>query len=507
MQGLAGSTEVLVVGGGPAGCACAIRLAQLGHAVTVVDRGGPGRPAAVESVPAAVLPLLATLGLQALVTQAGYLRPTGHWVQWAGPARRQAHAQPGFHLERARFDAMLRHAARRAGVQWLVASARPPERAGAGRWHVPLHDGRVWQAEALVLATGHGADGVVGGARCAALVGQWVPAEFTDPGAAPGELPRRAGALDALDRESRIQAGADAWAWAVPQADGGRTAALFVDARQLAGLTAEARRQRYLDGLAACDLLTPMLRGRRLADLRVADATPRRAARVVEPGLLRIGDAALALDPLSAQGVVSALRSGVQGAVALHTQRRRPHESGVAAAFLQAQQQREVERHARWRATFLAQALAQFGTPFWAGLAEGAPAGGQPARPAVDRPLPALGATLRLDGRVRFQPMPMLEGDWIVAAPALEHPGLPAPVGQVQGQPVAGLLAAVAPHNSVGRVLQAWTRLIGATAAVSLLQGWWRQGVVVGEAAAEDAATAAADSFDEADEADTRPMR
>ena len=124
MPGPAGSTEILVIGAGPAGCACALHLARLGHAVTLVERGGMGRPAAVESVPAAVLPWLATLGLAQVVSGAGFLRPTSAWVQWAGPARQVVESQAGFQVERNRFDALLRHAARSAGVQARSSSAR-----------------------------------------------------------------------------------------------------------------------------------------------------------------------------------------------------------------------------------------------------------------------------------------------------------------------------------------------------------------------------------------------
>ncbi|HSW07614.1 flavin-dependent monooxygenase QhpG [Aquabacterium sp.] len=464
MQGPASSTEILVIGAGPAGCACALRLARLGHQVTLVERGGPGRPAVVESVPAAVQPWLATLGVQQVVNGAGFLRPTGAWVQWAGPAQRQQDPQPGFQLERSRFDALLRHAARTAGVHWYPAAARPAERTADGRWRVPLHDGRTLLADALVLATGRAGAPVPGALRSAALVGSWAATGLRG------------------DTDSRVQAQPEAWAWAAPQADGGCTAALFLAASRLAGLDAAARLRLYRDELLRCDLLAPMLRGQGPLQLRIADATPRLAEPVIAAGLLRVGEAALSLDPLSSQGVVSALRSGVQGAACLHTMLRRPADAALALAFYQQQLQREQQRHGHWRAGFLAQAAGQFGSPFWQWQANDAARAYPPdeSEPLGLRPpLPALEQRIQLDRRIRFHPAPMLDGDWVVAAPALLHPGLPAPVGYVQGQPVAGLLAALAPHNTVGRVLQAWSALLGAQAAVTLLQAWWRQGVVV----------------------------
>lgn len=460
------SAEVLVVGAGPAGCAAALRLAALDHRVTLIERGGPGRPAAVESAPGQLLPLLASLGLQRAVDALGFLRSSGAWVQWAGDPQRASEAQPGFQIERQRFDALLRDAARAAGVHVLSASARAPQRQPDGRFALPLHEGRVLQADGIVWATGRSGEAAAGERPGAALVGRW------------------SGDGQALGSDSRVQAGPEAWAWAAPQANGGCSAALFVDARRLAGLDAAARERLYRHELAGFDLIAPMLRGQLREPLRVADTTPRRAAQAIEPQLVRAGEAAFSLDPLSSQGIAAAMRSGVQAAACLHTMLGRPGDAALAQAFYQDQVDREWQRHRRWRAGFDAEAARHFGTPFWCQRvkdaaidAAAAPGGALSGAPAG--PLPALDHPIALDARSRFHAAPMLEGDWIVAAPALLHPGLPGPVGYVQGQPIAGLLSALAPHNSVGQVLQAWAALLGAQGAISLLQSWWRAGVVV----------------------------
>ncbi len=459
------SAEVVVVGAGPAGCAAALRLAALDHRVTLIERGGPGRPAAVESAPATLLPLLASLGLQRAVEAAGFLRSNGAWVQWAGGPQRVSEPQPGYQIERQRFDALLRDAVREAGVQWISAGARAPLRQPDGRFAVPLHDGRSPTADGMVWATGRSGHADAGERPCAALVGRW------------------SGDGQPVGSDSRVQAGPEAWAWAAPQADGGCTAAVFVDAQRLAGQAAAARERLYREVLAGFELLTPMLRGRVETAVRVADATPRRAAQPIEPNLVRAGEAAFSLDPLSSQGIAAAMRSGVQAAACLHTMLCCPADTALALAFYQDQVGREGLRHRRWRAGFAAEAARRFGTPFWCQHSkdvamEGVPPAGQDALPQPG-PLPALDHPIRLDSRVRFHPAPMLEGDWIVAAPALIHPGLSGPVGYVHGQPIAGLLAALAPGSSVARVLQAWSALLGTQGAIGLLQTWWRQGVVV----------------------------
>lgn len=55
----------------------------------------------------------------------------------------------------------------------------------------------------------------------------------------------------------------------------------------------------------------------------------------VSPGAgdLAVGDAALALDPLSSQGVAAALRGAAQAAAVVHTRLRAPEHAALANAF------------------------------------------------------------------------------------------------------------------------------------------------------------------------------
>jgi len=74
------STDVLVVGGGPAGCAAAIRLAAVGHQVTVLERSGGQSPVARGDllVPAAVDELI-DLGLDLDALGANTITGTRLW--------------------------------------------------------------------------------------------------------------------------------------------------------------------------------------------------------------------------------------------------------------------------------------------------------------------------------------------------------------------------------------------------------------------------------------------
>lgn len=474
MPGPSCSAEIVVVGAGPAGCAAAIRLAQLGHAVMLIERGGPGRPAALESAPALLLPLLQSLGLGPALLDAGFARPGTGVVQWAGPPQAVQAPEAGFQLERERFDALLRHGARAAGVRWLApAAARPPQRVGAGghaHWLLPLHDGRVVRAEGVLWATGRAGRPVAGAVPSAALVGQWRLGPHHAPGGAGGDT-----------SAVRVQAGRLGWAWAACGPAGEATLALFVDIEHLRGLGPAARQAFYCRELQALSLMSPLLAGAALIRLRVADATPRWQQTCLGPGGWRIGEAALSLDPLSSQGVVSALRSGVQAAVAMHTWRQRPEHAALASAFLHDQQARDLLRHRRWSQAFHAEAAQAWATAFWQRRC--APQGGDlaaPLEPAdTTRPMPALAQPVGLDAQARVETAAVLDGEWIGAALVLEHARLAGPVAHVGGVPVTRLLHPLAAPATAGTVLRAWADRLGPRAATELFQRWWRLGVLV----------------------------
>src|SRR5262249_29115180 len=83
-------------------------------------RAAPG-----ETLHPGVLPLLRTLGVDDQVLGAGFLRHTGHWVQWDGPPRfvpfgaDETGTWRGFQAWRPTFDALLLEHARQLQVRLL----------------------------------------------------------------------------------------------------------------------------------------------------------------------------------------------------------------------------------------------------------------------------------------------------------------------------------------------------------------------------------------------------
>lgn len=175
------SPDVIVIGAGVLGLCSAAELAGRGHAVTVIDPGGPNASSAAAGMIAPALECLsdeATPGRAALLKRArdlwpGFAETHGlplhrDGVDWRGPDIPAAVARlaaMGFEARPTRggltspedwrvdVAAALKALARAPGVT-VIRSSVARLSAEARRWRVEAGDGRTWFAPSVVLATG-----------------------------------------------------------------------------------------------------------------------------------------------------------------------------------------------------------------------------------------------------------------------------------------------------------------------------------------------------------------
>ncbi|NUT46563.1 MAG: FAD-dependent oxidoreductase, partial [Saccharothrix sp.] len=94
--------DVCVIGGGPAGSVCALRLARLGHRVVLVERRPFPRPHVGEALAPGVVPLLEVLGLRHALD--GCLPSRGTVLRWEDTAVRFVAPDPrAVTVDRGRF--------------------------------------------------------------------------------------------------------------------------------------------------------------------------------------------------------------------------------------------------------------------------------------------------------------------------------------------------------------------------------------------------------------------
>ncbi|MGP9822442.1 NAD(P)/FAD-dependent oxidoreductase, partial [Salinarimonas sp. NSM] len=306
--------DVLVVGGGLAGAACAIRLAEAGADVVLVEReAGAHDKVCGEFLSAEAAAMLDGIGLaDALAGSPSISRLA------LVNGTRSAEADLPFvarGLTRARLDEALLARAAAAGVALRRGRAvRRLDREGAregGRWSARLDGGDVVTAARVVLATGK--HDLRGHAR----------PDPADPGLV-GLKVHLALAPDATARlDGRIALVLFAGGYAgLQRVEGGRAnLCLVAPARRL---RAAGGLPRLISGIAAG---TPALAAL-LADARVLGERPRAIARIpygfvhrpsrADPeGLLRVGDQAGVVPSFCGDGMAMALYGGLAAANAL----------------------------------------------------------------------------------------------------------------------------------------------------------------------------------------------
>jgi len=332
--------RILVLGAGPAGAATAIGLRRLGYPVTVVSDWR--RFAALEGVSQRVLDRLRHAGLGAALAKAAM--PASREVRWNGQHLRM---NQEFLLDRQSFDRALRDDLKRAGVSLVEGRVREVSRAECHC--VRLDDGQVLEAGFLVEARGRQAPLAADrlrGPETVSLLNLW-----------QGESGAPASAVESLD---------DGWAWMARLADGRCYWQITQNAEGLPGKAALAdycaQRRR------ASALVAEMFGAAAFepAQVHARSSTAILAGECVGDDWIRVGDAAMAVDPLSGNGIFQSLSSALQAPVVVNTLMRRPERAELAQRFHQQRVEQLFLRFARIGRDFYWQEQARAVLAFWA---------------------------------------------------------------------------------------------------------------------------------------------
>ena len=259
-------------------------------------------------------------------------------------------------------------------------------------------------------------------------------------------------------------AGADQWYWGAPLPDGTCNATVFLAPAHLRRVGANEVGYRQL--LMASPLLHGCVAGTLGHQVQVCAATPFYAAEVIGEDWIKIGEAAFALDPLSSQGVQTALVSGLQGASVVHTILTDPDATEIARSFYQQRITSFVERNAEIARAHYRRQVVYTPTPFWlsrSGLPSDEPTPTPPLHPTLDD-------DLELDPAVRVVHTPVLEGHLIRLAPAILPPGQRAPVAFVAGVPLTSVLPQLRGQRTARSLLAALVSAHGSQRGLRLFE-------------------------------------
>jgi flavin-dependent dehydrogenase len=301
--------EVVVVGGGPAGCATAITLVHAG--VDVVLLAGARRPDASHYRPGEGAPpgtdvtVRQVFGSDADAFDAtAHLRSYATRSVWGSSELATVDHMfnpfgPGWLLDRAAFDARLLHAVADAGVR-VLHDAAVVHSAFDARWELALGAacGATTHVTARFVCDASGRRTVVARTHGARLVHQDRLTAITCT--VPDEAD--------CDPVITIQAAADGWWYTAPLPGRRRVVAFFTDP-DLVDLT-RLRDARELAALGPATEQSAFAADRVIGAPMIFPAGSRHLAAPVGKQWLAVGDAAATFDPLSSQGILTALLMG-----------------------------------------------------------------------------------------------------------------------------------------------------------------------------------------------------
>lgn len=457
--------DVCVVGGGPAGAAAANRFARLGFHVLIVEAAAFPRRHVGESLPPSILPLLEQLGVRHDVEGAGFLRPRGATVRWAGNEHAKSSDEAGFQVDRGRFDALLLRAAQRAGADvWQPVAAAGPEHVGPFDWRVPVRGHEKYdQIRCRFVVDAAGRRGCLPGKRrrlsppTLALWAYW-------------------SGIATADATTRVEAGVEHWYWGAPLPGGEFNATVFVDPNrcQRDGGDLDTLYGRLL---SASKLLSMCVAGTRATPVEACTAAVSRVEQPVGSDWIKVGESAVTIDPLSSQGVTTAIAEGLQAAAVVNTILRHSEFANAAQTFYRDRTRETAEQNVTAAAEFYRRQSLVCATPFWRRRASLATSEST-VSPVVAGRVLSPATRLRCSRELRVAPTPVLLGDMIGLELAAFHPQLPRPIAWLGGCRLADLLNDVDVGRTAIDVLKCWEARVPSNRAGQVLRWLWDKGLV-----------------------------
>jgi len=323
--------DVAVIGGGPAGCAVALLLAKAGCTVTIIESGDNKGWKIGEGLPPSSRHVLQQLGIWESFVADGHLPSYGNCSSWGSRdlVDQSFIFNPyghGWHLDRRRFDNLLARAAKEAGAARLCGTKVDACTRLSGIWRLELVSkcdvlGSAESASTRNVRSSLDAEFVVDATGRAGWFARHQgarPIRYDDLVGlialldSPGEIPD-------TDTSTLIEAVEAGWWYSALLADGRLVVAFFSD-----GDLGWARRALSIDGWR--DLLnrTAHIQARIDSHNYFVEAGPRivsastcHLSQVAADSWLAVGDAAASYDPLSSQGIQTALEMAVLAASAI----------------------------------------------------------------------------------------------------------------------------------------------------------------------------------------------
>jgi len=318
------TTDVVVLGGGPAGAAAALGLATRGVDVKLLHSPEAAQARTAETLAPVARPLLEQIGVWSALAEDGHQPVYGSRSRWGAEGLKETsyvfhpHGH-GWRLDRNRFDERLQWRAVERGAHWsgdvrVVAV----DRIGDGwslDWRQNGHAGTL-RARFLIDATGRNS-----------WLAQRQGAKRKHRDKLVAFVARVSIEGSASQSATLVEAVEDGWWYSIDFAAEGQREAVFFTDHDLPAAKLAATSEGWLELLRntqeTCAQVTSTSLPERPRSLSSRTGVLDKPA---DEGWLAVGDAALTSDPLASNGLVTALKSGLEAAAVVFDQLERPSD-------------------------------------------------------------------------------------------------------------------------------------------------------------------------------------
>lgn len=353
------NVDVLVVGGGPAGLALSLTLVKEGFSVTVLERSFYKDLRVGETVPPDIKPLLRELGLWQRLSMSSHLPYESICSYWGSPTP-QIHdflLNPygsGWYLDRNRFDGELAAAAEESGATINRGFHLEALYLANTTWEVSACRGKQqinFKAKYLVDATGRNA-----------IVARRLGLKIFSYDKLIGVLGYFTAPEWHTEESLLLESTTNGWWYSTPL-PGKKVVVGFMSDTDLLNKESHAHRYFLNQTMKSIPHMQQRLNGCqwKMGKIKTAHTSLTERPKP-DSTFLAIGDAALAFDPLSSQGIIKALRSGFHGARAILSH----HKGKINALTMEFQKNiTEMKEYLHLRQEYYAMETRWTNYPFW----------------------------------------------------------------------------------------------------------------------------------------------
>lgn len=359
--------DVVIAGAGPGGCASAIVLANSGFKVALIDEPLKGFKIG-ESLPGAAIRMLRRLGINQLSDLmngqqfAPCLANVSAWGdnKWTYTDALKNPEGGGWHLVRESFDISLRQKALASGATLFDGKAGKINAEQSGQSGYRIH----FKHKKHSLPDYLESDWIIDATGRSSVVLKQLGIQRTkhhDQLAAVCWLKPK---FDEKDQTSRIKSVRNGWFYSALLPDQHRVLAFYGLPVEVAEMIRNP--ELFHEAVNKTNILNYEIKHESLAvGLQATKAGLSKANKVEGDRWVAVGDAALALDPLSSQGMFFSLYSGIKGAETIIQSMAMGYESKYISSQYQNKVDEVFEANQKSRKYYYTSELRYVDHPFW----------------------------------------------------------------------------------------------------------------------------------------------